>query len=70
MSIGNSNTESQLESLADLAAHIHLSSLSVMEQSPHHLSSLLLSPSSYTTFLTLAHSIAISLTEKDKVRLH
>jgi hypothetical protein len=61
-------SESQLESIADLAAHIHLSSLSVMEQSPHHLSSLLLSPSSYTTFLTLAHSIAISLTEKDKGR--
>lgn len=58
-------TESQLESLADLATHIHLSSLTMMESD--HIASLLLSPASFTTLLCLTHSIAVSLRETDRV---
>ena len=60
-------TESQLECLAKLAAHVHLSTLMVLDEACPHLSSLLTSPVSFTQCLTMAHSLAITLQEKCKV---
>lgn len=61
--------ESQLESLAQLAAHVHLSTLCVLDQTQPHLSSLLLSPATFIQCLTMTHTIATSLLNKEKVHL-